>query len=76
MAAAEVPLRADYFDRNTARYEDLLSVSYQEFRITLTAKQKVRPPYDDSEIPDARKRCGLIDAHVVTQFRDVVRYQN
>ena len=76
VAAAEAAIRLDYRDRIRHNFKDALSKIYQNFHKGLSVKAKVRPPFDESGILDQIKSSTLVPAHIVTTFRQVLRYRH
>lgn len=76
VASAEAELRKDYRERVDGNYKDSLSKTYVNFHRTLGPTRRVRPPFDEGGILDRLKESGTVAAHLVTNFRDVLRLRH
>jgi hypothetical protein len=76
IAAAEAAIRADYRERVQDVYRDALSQAYLELHHKLPNHERARPPFDEGGILEKLKDSGTVQAHVVTQFRDMLRQRH
>jgi len=75
VASAEASLLMDFKRRVEGNFKDRLSKAYAMHHRTLPLGQKVRPPLDHG-ILEQLKAAGVVPAHFVSRFRDVLRLRH
>jgi hypothetical protein len=73
VASAEATVKVDYFRRVAEKLKDPLSVAYQKWHKTLSARKKLRPDFDDAGILDVLKDAYVMDNHIVGEYRKCLR---
>lgn len=76
VASAEAELRKDYKKRVESNFKDALSKAYVYFHRSLGSTQRARPPFDGGGVLEHLKQSGTVAAHLVTNFRDVLRLRH
>jgi len=73
VASAEATIKIDFFRRVDKKLKDSLAVAYRKWHRTLSTKKKRRPDFDDGGILDVLKQTGVMDNHIIGQFRECLR---
>jgi len=73
VASAEATIRADYARRVDGRLKDTLAQAYQKWHKTLPAHKQDRPNFDQAGILDILKKTGVVDNHIIGQYRQCLQ---
>jgi hypothetical protein len=55
------------------KLKDKLSVAYREWHKKLSATKQRRPDFDEGGILDELKNAGVMDNHIIGQYRECLR---
>ncbi|MCY2933546.1 MAG: hypothetical protein NT172_05205 [Planctomycetota bacterium] len=73
VASVEAEIRLDFERRIIARLKDALSDKYRKWHGSLKNRKRRRPDFDEVGILGIMKRSGVIDAHLIGEFRECLR---
>ncbi|MBL8866265.1 MAG: hypothetical protein KF873_16265 [Gemmataceae bacterium] len=73
VASAEATIRVDFFHRVRNRLKDRLSVAYRDWFDTLSGRKQLRPDFDEQGILTVIKQVGVLDNHLIGQFRECLQ---
>ena len=73
VASVEASIRIDYFRRVKGNLKDRLAIAYQKWHKTLSNRKKQLPNFDEYGILDELKTAGVMDNHIVGQYRECLR---